>query len=116
MCDVNKDCIRCTTYENNRKVLCLVLNEAPHGCAQSALLWCKLFSATLLCMALTLNPHGPCVANKVIDCKQCTIVWNTDDSKMSHKDESVESMFCELQKKFVKCILFVATLTMSLLE
>ena len=54
-------------------------------------------------MGFTLNPCGLCIANKVIDGKQHTIVWNTDYRKMSHKDKSmVESIVCEIEKKFGK--------------
>ena len=69
MCDANKYFIRHAAYENNCNVLCLVLDKALHGCAQSALLWHKLFSVTLLEMGFTLNTHDLCVDNKVIGSK-----------------------------------------------
>jgi hypothetical protein len=34
-----------------------------------------------------LNPYDPCVANKMINHKQFTMVWHVDDIKMSHDDE-----------------------------
>jgi hypothetical protein len=34
-----------------------------------------------------LNPYDLCVANKVINGKQFTVVWHVDDIKMSHADE-----------------------------
>ena len=35
------------------------------------------------------NPYDPCVANKMINGSQFTIVWHVDDLKMSHKDPHV---------------------------
>ena len=40
-------------------------------------------------MGFTLNPYDPCVANKMVDGKQCTICWYVDDNKISHKDPKV---------------------------
>ena len=35
------------------------------------------------------NPYEPCIANKVINGKQCTICWHVDDNKISHEDPKV---------------------------
>ena len=35
-----------------------------------------------------LNIYDPCVANKQINRKQCTIYWYIDDTKSSHVDPS----------------------------
>ena len=32
------------------------------------------------------NPYDPCVANKMIDGSQFTIVWHVDDLLLSHKN------------------------------
>ena len=42
-------------------------------------------------MGFTLNPYDACVANKVMDGKQCTIVWHGDDTKILHEDDKVVS-------------------------
>ena len=39
--------------------------------------------------ALFLNHYDTCVANRVINNKQCTITWHVDDLKISHVDSSV---------------------------
>lgn len=36
-----------------------------------------------------LNPYDECVANKVIDGMQCTILWHVDDLKISHAQQAV---------------------------
>ena len=45
-----------------------------------------------------LNLYYLCVANKVIDGKQCTIVWYVDDNKISHTDENVLTNILEKMK------------------
>jgi hypothetical protein len=38
------------------------------------------------------NPYDPCVANKVIEGQQCTVVWHVDDLKISHHSPKVVDM------------------------
>ena len=45
-------------------------------------------------MGFKINPYDPCVANKVINGEQLTVVWHVDDLKVSHKDKNVVSPFC----------------------
>ena len=40
-------------------------------------------------MGFEINPYDRCVANKMVNGKQCTIVWYVDDNKLSHVDEEV---------------------------
>jgi hypothetical protein len=56
---------------------------------QSALLWYELFSSTLQGMGYELNPYDTCVANKIVNGKQCTIAWYVDNNKISHVDDKV---------------------------
>jgi hypothetical protein len=39
-----------------------------------------------------LNPYDRCVANKIVNNSQMTIVWHVDDLKVSHVDEAVLDM------------------------
>ena len=89
MCDVSADYRKYVCYENGKKVLYLKLLKALYGCVQSALLWYDLFSSTLQEMGHDLNPYDRCVANKVINGKQCTIAWYVDNTKISHVDTKV---------------------------
>jgi uncharacterized membrane-anchored protein len=78
--------------ERGRKVLYLRLLKALYGCVKSALLWNKLFSTTLKDLGFELNPYDTCVANKIINGSQCTIVWYVDkNTKISHQDGKVVS-------------------------
>ena len=83
------------TYENyvvtekGRSVLYLVLKKALYGCVKSALLFWEDLSGKLIKRGYILNPYDRCVANKVINGSQMTIIWHVDDLKMSHVSEEV---------------------------
>ncbi len=91
MCRVNPRYSSFVVMEGGKKVLYLRLLKALYGCVKSALLWYELFTGTLQKMGFELNPYDPCVANKTINNKQCTIVWYVDDNKISHVDHRVVS-------------------------
>jgi hypothetical protein len=77
--------------------------KALYGCVQSALLWYELFVGTLKDIGFEINPYDTCVANKVIDGKQCTIAWYVDDNKISHMDPDVVSDVVEqIENRFGK--------------
>jgi hypothetical protein len=82
MCRVTPEYELFVTIEDGKMVLYLRLLKALYGCVQSTLLWYELFSGVLKVMGFELNLYDACVANKVIDRKQCTIVWYVDDNKM----------------------------------
>ena len=91
------------TKKFNKKALCLVLNKALYGYVQSALLWHKMFSTTIIKTGFKLNPFDLCVANKNINGNQCTIVCCVDISKTSHESEAiVKSIVAELEEHFGK--------------
>ena len=76
-------------YENGRKVLYVRLIRALYGCMESALLWYQLYSEKLQQMGFKINQYEKCIANKVINGKQCTMAWYVDDNKVSHEDPEV---------------------------
>jgi hypothetical protein len=88
--------------ENGKQVLYLQLKKALYGCVKLALLWYELFSGTLQEMGFQLNPYDACVANKIIDGTQCTIVWYVNDNKISHVKPSVVSMVIREIEKMVR--------------
>ena len=54
-------------------------------------------------MGFKLNDHDKCVANKVIEGTQCTIVWYVDDNKISHVNSKVvDQIIAEIEKRFGK--------------
>jgi len=54
-------------------------------------------------MGFELNPYDTCVANKMINGKQCTICWYVDDNKISHVDAKVVASVVEkIEERFGK--------------
>lgn len=50
-----------------------------------------------------INPYDWCIANKMIDGGQCTIVWHVDDLKISHiKSSVVDDIIVSLQEEYGK--------------
>jgi len=91
--------------ENGKRVLYMRLMKALYGCVQSALLWYKLFSSTLVSLGFELNPYDLCVANAIIDGKQCTIGWYVDDNIITHVDPNqVTWVIDKIEEKFGKMV------------
>ena len=48
-----------------------------------------------------INLYDTCVANKIINGKQCTITWHVDDLKISHVEQAVvDKTICNLEKTY----------------
>jgi len=71
---------------------------------QAALLfWKNLFGYLSNQLGFTANPYDPCVVNKIVDGKQCTVAWHVDDLKISHVDEKVvEEVVAKLNNRYGK--------------
>jgi KUP system potassium uptake protein len=89
------------TMEGNKPVIYVKLEKALYGTLQASLLFWKNLSGYLIEQGFALNPYDECVANKIINGKQCTIVWHVDDLKISHEDSAVtQSIVALLQEKY----------------
>ena len=76
--------------ENGKKVLYVVLQKALYGTLQAALLFWENVSAFLVNeLGFKRNPYDSCMVNKMINGKQCTIIWHVDDFKLSHLEQSI---------------------------
>jgi len=52
-------------------------------------------------MGFTLNSYDHCIANKLINGKQCTIVWYVDNNKISHVERQVvEDIIKKIEEHF----------------
>jgi hypothetical protein len=52
-------------------------------------------------LGFKVNPYDSCVVNKIIDGKQCTILWHVDDLKLSHvKQEVLENIAEKINDKY----------------
>ena len=73
--------------------------KALYGCIKSALLWHDLYANTLKELGFVVNPYYQLVTNKIIDGKQCTIIWYVNDKKLSHVDLKVNTIIVEVIAK-----------------
>ena len=78
-------------------------NVAIYGTLKAALLFWKKLSASLKSRGFIINDYDWCVANKMINGKQCTIVWHVDDLKISHVDPKVvDEVIASLKEEYGK--------------
>ena len=56
-----------------KKVLYMRLLKSLYGIMQAALLWYRTFVKCLKNDGFKVNKYDPCIANKIINGKQCTI-------------------------------------------
>jgi hypothetical protein len=76
--------------ENGKDVLYVELQKALYGTLQAALLfWENLSEFLTQELGFVANPYDSCVVNKIINGKQCTIIWHVDDLKLSHVEQQV---------------------------
>ena len=81
------------------EVLYTQLHKALYGTVQAFLLFYKKLSSFLIDEhGFVANPYNKCVVNKVVNGKQCTILWYVDDLKISHVDPSVVDSMIEMIK------------------
>jgi hypothetical protein len=64
--------------------------------APAAMLFWKDLSAKLVSWGYEINPYDWCVANKMVNGKQCTVLWHVDDLKISHVDTAVVESLLDL--------------------
>ena len=99
MCDVNKEYKKHVLYEKGQKVLYMKISKAIYGCIESALIWYELYVSVLGNLGFELNQYDRCVANKMVNGNQCTIVWYVDDNKISHREQEVVDEILEIMTK-----------------
>ena len=65
------------------------LRKALYGCLKSVQLFWRHLTGVLELDGFEINPYDTCVATKIVNGKQCTVVWHVDDLKISHVEKSV---------------------------
>jgi hypothetical protein len=73
---------------DNKPVLYAKMLKGLCGCLRSALLFYQKLLGGLERNGLTLNPYDPCVANKMVNGKQLTVIGHVEDLKLSHVDKN----------------------------
>ena len=79
--------------EGKTKVLYVHVLKAIYGMLKSAFLFYKKLRKDLEGIGFKVNPYDPCVANRMVNGKQHTVVWHVDDLKSSHVDPKVNDKF-----------------------
>ena len=103
LCEVNPDVKKYVKIINGKKILYVKVLQAIYGCIESALLWYNFYVDVLKKEGFELNPYDRCVANKMVNGKQCTLVWYVDDNKISHEDPKiVDKMIEKINEYFGK--------------
>jgi hypothetical protein len=77
---------------HGKKTVYVQLVKALYGTLRAALLFWRKLSQTLVGWGFVINQYDQCVANKIINGKQCTVLWHVDDLKISHEDPSVVTL------------------------
>ena len=95
LCNMDKSYEEYVMYEQGEKVLYVQIIKAIYGLLVSALLFYKKFRASIKKLGFKVNPYDPCVANKMVQGAQFTIMWHVDDVKSSHVDPKVNDGFIE---------------------
>ena len=85
--------------EGNHKVLYVEMLKALYGMLQSSLLYYKKFRKDLKEIGFKINPYNPCIANRIIQGKQHTVIWHIDNLKSSHMNPEVNNEFLHWLKK-----------------
>ena len=85
----SKLCRKCLVHEGKKTVMHVELNKALQGTLDASLLFWKELTKTLEGWGYKQNPYDWCVMNKMVDGKQCTMLWHVDDLKMSHVEPKV---------------------------
>ena len=80
-----------TIDKRGNKQLLVECTNAIYGTMVAGLLYYRKFATSLKDRGFEMNPYDPCVWNKIIAGKQCTICFHVDDCKISHVSEEVVS-------------------------
>jgi hypothetical protein len=82
--------------EKGKRVLYLQVLRALYGMLVAALLWYQHFRKDLESVGFEFNPYDPCVANRLIDGKQHTVMFHVDDlmSRAMSVPRSMTSSIC----------------------
>ena len=89
------------TWERKQKVMYVELLKALYGTIKVAKYWQKLTTHLMDDLGFLINPYDSCMANQMIDGKQCTIVWHVDNVKISHmKEKVVDDMIAQWNSEF----------------
>jgi hypothetical protein len=98
------------TTNSGKKLLFVKLLKAIYGTVLAAKLWFDTLSTVLKENGFIANSYNQCIMNKIINGKQCTILWHMDDLKNSHVNPKVVTSILDmLSKRFAMETAFTIT-------
>ena len=77
-----------TTDKRGEKMLYVHMSRALYGLLKSVLEFYNKLRSNLEENGFIINSYDPCVANKVVNDKQMTVVWHVDDVKVPQDDKN----------------------------
>ena len=84
-----------TRNKNGVKSVLVQCLNAIYGAMIASLLFYKKFTKSLISIGFEVNPYDPCVANRIVNGTQQTILFHVDDCKLSHVDASANDELIE---------------------
>ena len=91
-----------TTDKEGEPILYVRMNKALYGLLKSALDFYNKLRGDLEKNGFVVNPYDPCVANKIVNGKQMTVIWHVDDLKVSHVDPEENTKFSNWMKELYR--------------
>ena len=88
--------------KNGTKVLILHCLNAIYGTMVASLLYYNKFCRTLKRNNFVVNPYNCCTANRMVDGKQQTILWNVDDCKISRSKKTNDGFIEVIRDEYEK--------------
>ncbi len=82
-----------TTNNKGQPLLYVWLHKALYRLLKSTLLFYRKLVSDLTKYGFEINPYDPCVANKIVNGNQLTVLWHVDDLKITHKETKVVLAF-----------------------
>ena len=87
------------TYQNDKKILYISMLKPLYGMLKASLLYYKKFVLNIKKIGYILNLYDLCIANKMINRKQYTLIWYIDNVKSSYMDLKVNKNLLSCVKK-----------------
>jgi hypothetical protein len=89
--------------ERGKSVMYVELQKTLYGTLSAALAFWKDLTEHLIEDGFTVNLYDRCVMNKMVDGKQCTVLWHVDYLKISYADGAVnEAVLAGLNSRYRK--------------
>ena len=91
--DIDLEYYKYFIYTDKRRMKCMYAEakKAIYGASEASLLFWGKLSKILEEMGYQRNEYDWCVMNKIVEKKQCTILWYVNDLKTSNVDPAVVS-------------------------